>query len=128
MKVSKKLLWQQGTVALFAEIEIDVERSNGTEIEIRCSDTTEPHWSNAISFAANLFSESFAWREPTVAQIDVLILSIKAVPGDTTLCSLAYVAFHAICTACNIDGEQVFTFDRSSGRFSINLPSLVQVP
>ena len=62
-----------------------------------------------------------------VAQIDVSILSITAVPGDTTLCSLAYVAFHALCSASNVDGEQVFAFDRSSGRFSISLPSLGQI-
>jgi hypothetical protein len=126
MKVSKKLLWQQGAAALFAEIEIDVERSNGAGIEIRCPDSIQPQWSNAISFAANLFTESFAWREPMVAQIDVSILSISAVPGDTTLCSLAYVAFHALCFASNVDGEQVFAFDRSSGAFSIGLPGLVQ--
>ncbi len=115
--VSKKLLWQQGVVAQYAEIDLDVAMLESESINIILPDHLLSHWSDAIRFAVSLFSESFAWQQPAITQMTVRILSIKAVPGDTTLFSLAYVTFHALCTAWNVDGEQIFAFDQSSGNY-----------
>lgn len=122
MQVSKKLSWQKGGFAIFAEVNADIERSGANGIEIRWNEEVEPRWSCAISFAANLFTESFAWEHPHVNQSTMRVLSIGVVPGDTSVTALAYVAFHALCAAYNLEGEHVLNFDRLSGSFSIRLP------
>jgi len=123
MNVSKKLLWQQGLVAQYAEINLDVEHSDDSEINTIVPDHIQPHWSNAIRFGVALFAESYTWQQPAVARMTVRIQAIKAVPGDTSVCSLAYVTFQALCSAWNIDGEKVFAFDRSSGNYSFSRPA-----
>ena len=118
MIVSKKLLWQQGAVAQYAEVGLVITASDTNVIVI--PDHIRPHWSVAIRFGVGLFVEQFAWQQPTIAQMAVHVQSLKAVPGDTTLLALAYVTFHAICSAWNVDAEQMFVFDRSSGSFSFD--------
>jgi hypothetical protein len=112
MNVSKKFRWQQGAVAQYAEIDLFVVPSDGNGISIAIPDHVLPPWTEAIRFAVTLFSESYVWQQPKVAQMAVRVKSIKAVPGDTTLFSLAYVTFQALCSAWNIDGERVFAFNR----------------
>lgn len=124
MSVSKKLLWQQGFVAQYAEIDLAVNPSDGVGRGVVIPDHILPHWSNAINFAVALFAETYAWQLPVVAEMTVRVQSIRAVPGDTTLCALAYVTFQALCSAWNVDGEQVFSFNQSSGSYSFNLPTL----
>lgn len=124
MNVSKKLLWQQGAVAQYAEIDLFVASSGGEGISVAIPDHVAPPWAEAIRFAVALFGESYAWQQPAVAQMAVRVRSIKAVPGDTTVFSLAYVTFQALCSAWNIDGEGVFAFNRSTGSYSFSLPTL----
>ena len=124
MNVSKKLLWQQGAVAQYAEIEVFVAPSDGEGIDISIPDHVLPPWTEAIRFGMALFVASYAWQQPAIAQMAVRVESLKTVPCDTTLFSLAYVTFQALCSAWNIDGESVFAFNRSSGSYSFNLPTL----
>ena len=124
MNVSKKLLWQQGAVAQYAEIDLFVAPSDGEGISIAIPDHVLPPWKEAIRFGVALFAERYAWQQPAVAQMAVRVESLKAVPGDTSLFSLAYVTFQALCSAWNIDGEGMFAFNRSSGSYSFNLPTL----
>ncbi len=124
MKASKQLHWQHGAVALYAEIHLDVESSQGERQELTIAQPVPPQYSGAIQFAVNLFVETYGWQDSALANLDVTVLSIKGVPGDTTLCAIAYVTFQAICDAFNRDGELSFSFNRGSGTFSINLPSV----
>jgi hypothetical protein len=124
MNVSKKLVWQQGAVAQYAEIDLFVASSDGEGISIAIPNHILPQWSDAIRFGVTLFSESYAWQQPAVARMAVRVQSLKAVPCDTTLFSLAYVTFQALCSAWNIDGEGMFAFNRSSGSYSFNLQTL----
>lgn len=120
MNNSKKLAWQQGSAALYAEIDLEVTIVDNQLFRVIIPEGVQPKWSDAIRFAAHLFVECYAWKNPQLANATIAVNEIKTVSSDTTVCSLAYVTFQALCSACRLDGEEKFSFNRILGSFAIN--------
>ncbi len=124
MKTSHKLSWQQGVVAQFAEIDLVIKQRFSGKIGLTLPDNVLSEWADAIRFGVTLFRNSYASKNPAIGNMLVQVRAINGVPSDTTTCALAYVTFQSLCSAWNIDGEQLFAFDRSTGNYSFRYSTL----
>jgi hypothetical protein len=120
MKHSKRLAWQHGTTGIFAEVVLEVEHIPGQQYHVATNECIDLRWMNAIHFGAACFVESFSCFRREVGECAISVHSVRAVPGDTTVCSLAYVTFHSLCAAFNLDGGDRFLFDTMTGAFRLN--------
>jgi hypothetical protein len=119
MNHSHRIAWQKGNIGVFAEIALNVQSATGQQHMLVIEQSIGGQMKDAIRFGVALFLESFGYRQKEIAECAIVVQSVKIVPGDTTTCSLAYVTFHALCNAFDIDGKVMFDFDSKSGSFLI---------
>lgn len=120
MRAFRQFAWQKGDFGIYAAIDLSVVMSTrSTGYSVCCKVNMDTDLSDAIRFGVGLFCSAYAFDYPDVANIDVTIESADLVPCDSTPCVVSYVTFHAICEAFSIEGESVFSFDESTGRFIV---------
>jgi hypothetical protein len=116
---NRRLAWQRGVRALYAEIAIKIEDSEGANGSICGLETINGTWTPGIIFGIGLAKE---WTKEIVdwANVSISIVSFRGMESDTTITAAAYVAFQAVADAARSPRVHgIFTLDESTGRFLI---------
>lgn len=114
-----RLAWQKGVRGLYADITLKIEQGAEGVGTIYGIDSMNPAWRTGILFGLCLAKERLV-QDVDWSRVSVTIKAFRGVPCDTTITAAAFVAFHAIAQAMDsIDIGGVFTFEETTGRFSI---------
>lgn len=123
MNSSKRIAWQRGNFATFAEIEIELSGSS-VDHDIASPqgiDLVDSRWRSGVLMALALLREKLA-RVSVATDTQVTITTFRGQPGDTTTMAAAYVTFHAVAEklAPELVGE--FVFDEEKAEYTIASP------
>lgn len=115
---SCRLAWQQGNVALFADVTIRVDRVDNDKFSLGEVDGIADAWRDGIRFGFTLVQEALS-SVVGLSGVSISIQDFIGQPCDTTSTAVAYATFHAIVDAIGAPITNVFSFDKSTGRFCI---------
>ena len=119
MKTYQKLCWQNNGNALYAEIEILSTKSTSGKLYLSLIKDIENKYINSIQFAYDLFKDNYSWKYPDIIMFDVHVTSVKTNSVDTSLLSIVYVTYCALCLSNCIDASEYASFDKSNGKICI---------
>jgi len=125
MNSSKRIAWQRGNFATYAEIDIDLSS------EISGYDITNPvgielvdsRWRPGVLFALSLLHEKLP-RVKESSDTQVTITMFRGQPGDTTTMAAAYVMFHAVAQKLAPKLMEEFVFDEEKAEYMVASPRI----
>jgi hypothetical protein len=117
MEGNKRLAWQKGSRAIFAEAFVSVQKLSEEHWSIEIPNNIDNSWKIGIRFGIELFRECFGTNAKLTPGVHIKVTEFTGQSVDTTLLSIAYVIFHALGNAMHIDGSEIFKFDTGNGDF-----------
>ena len=125
MNNSKRIAWQRGNFATFAEIEVELN-SGSSDYDLavpRGLDFVDDRWRSGVLLALSLLREKLP-RVLDSMDTQVTITSFRGQPGDTTVMAVAYVTFHAVAEKLAPELLDEFVFDEEKAEYTIASPRI----
>jgi len=125
MNSIKRIAWQQGVFATFAEIDIELKNANNEDAITNPMglDVVDSHWRSGVLFALALLREKLP-RVSASWYTQVTISKFHGQPCDTTMMAVAYVTFHAVAQKQAPELLKEFIFDEENAQYVISSPAM----
>jgi hypothetical protein len=125
MKNSKRIAWQRGNFATFAEIEVELNSGrSGYDLTVPLGiDLVDGRWRSGVLLALSLLREKLP-RVLDSMDTQVTIKAFRGQPGDTTSMAAAYVMFHAVAELLAPELLEEFVFDEEKAEYTIASPRI----
>lgn len=125
MHSSKRIAWQRGNFATFAEIEVELhgKGSNSSITAPQGLHLIDARWRPGVLVALSLLNEKMP-RISASNNTQVVITASRSQPGDTTTMAVAYVMFHAIAEKLAPELLKEFIFDEEEAKYIIMSPNI----
>ncbi|WP_254510989.1 hypothetical protein [Anatilimnocola floriformis] len=118
MVIETRLAWQKGDFAKYAEVALEVSVLEATGLQVTYRRELTAAHRLAIEFGAAMFIERYSAVLPHCRQCKIDVVSVRTAEPDTTLQSIAYVVFQALCKFFQVGSGDSFYFCTESGCFS----------
>ena len=125
MKSKKRIAWQKGHWATYAEVAVKLE-TGGNEYDVAKPegiDRVDPSWRAGVLYGLALLREKLPGVNVS-NKVRVTITLFRGQPSDTTATAAAYVVFHAVAQEIAPELLNDFTFDEETAEYVITSPRM----